>query len=148
MKTILLAIQEKLRSDLSYIRDGDIYISPHENYIPGSVRPPCIGIKDGRIVRKELASGMMETTAQVILAIYVMLAKEEAGIVGDEASGQKGILEIAADIHTALDENLLAISGMIEAFSPAESPATLFGTGPYLEQKLITYEYVMEEERP
>ena len=148
MKALLLAIQVKLRAGLSYIRDGDIYIAPHENYIPNTVRPPCVGIKDGRIVRHELPSGMWGVTLQVILAIYVMLAKEEATIVGDAASGQKGILEIAGDIHAALDENLLGISGMIEAFSPTESPSTLFGTGPYLEQKLVTYEYVMEENRP
>lgn len=148
MKALLQAVQTQLRADLTYIRDGDIFITPHENYIPRNVRPPCVGVKDGRIARMELPSGMWAVKAQVVLAVYVMLAKDEASVIGDAASGRKGILEIADDIHASLDENLLSISGVISAFSPAESPSTLFGTGPYLQQKLITYEYEMEEARP
>ncbi|MBW1777100.1 MAG: hypothetical protein JRJ54_05830 [Deltaproteobacteria bacterium] len=149
MKSLLLAVQAQLRTDLTYIRDGDIYIAPHENYIPSHVRPPCIGVKDGRITRRELVSGMWEVRAQVILAVYTMLAKEEASVIGDGATGQKGILEIAEDIHASLDENRLGVSGVLSAFSPQETPSTLFGTEPpFLQQKLITYEYETEEKRP
>jgi len=149
MKALLTAIQTQLRTDLTTIRDSDIYIAPHENYIPNQVRPPCVGIKDGRIVRKELAGGMMEVTLDVTIAIFVHLAKDEASIMGDTATGKKGVLEIGEDVHTSLDESLLGITGMQEAFSPSESGSELFGDEKEtLQRKLITYQYVMEEERP
>ena len=98
MKALLTAIQTQLRTDLTTIRDSDIYIAPHENYIPNQVRPPCVGIKDGRIVRKELTGGMMEVTLDVTIAIFVHLAKDEASIMGDTATGKKGVLEIGEDV--------------------------------------------------
>lgn len=149
MKEVLNAIKTQLQTDLTYIRDGDIYIAPHVNYIAGHARPPCIGLKDGPISRVELPSGMWELTMTVTLAIYVQLAKDEAGVMGDTATGQKGVLEIAEDIHASLDENLLGITGMQSAFSPSETASEIFGDEKEaLQRKLITYEYVKEEVRP
>ena len=150
MKELLTAIQTQLRTDLTYIRDSDIYIAPHENYIPSQVRPPCVGIKDGLIVRKELACSMLEITLNVTIIIMVQLAKDEANIIGDAAASKKGVLEIADNVHASLDENLLGITGMHEAVSaPTEPGSELFGDEKEaLQRKLITYQYVMEEERP
>jgi hypothetical protein len=149
LKDLLTAIQTQLRTDLTYIRDSDIYIAPHENYIPGQVRPPCVGIKDGAIVRKELVSSMLEVTLNVTIVIMVQLAKDEASIIGDAATGKKGVLEIADDIHTALDENLLDIDNMQEAYSPSEEASVLFGDEKEaLQRKLITYQYIREGLRP
>ena len=150
MKALLTAIQTQLRTDLTYIRDSDIYITPHENYIPGQVRPPCVGIKDGAIVRKELAAGMMEYTLNVTIIVFVQLHKSEAAIMGDAATGKNGVLEIADDIHASLDENLLGITGMQEAVSdPVEAGSELFGNEEEgLQRKVIKFQYVKEEERP
>lgn len=149
MKALLTAIQTQLRTDLTYIRDSDIYIAPHENYIPGQVRPPCVGIKDGAIVRKELVSSMLEVTLNVTIIIMVQLAKDEASIMGDTASSKKGVLDIAEDVHAALDENFLDITGMQEAYSPAEEGSVMFGDEKEaLQRKLITYQYIREGLRP
>ncbi len=149
MKALLTAIQTQLQTDLTYIRDSDIYIAPHENYIPSQVRPPCVGIKDGRIDRKELASGMLEVTLNVTIVIMVQLAKDEASIMGDTATSKKGVLEISDDIQEALDENLLDIDGMQEAYSPSEEGSVLFGDEKEaLQRKLITYQYIREGLRP
>ena len=150
MKDLLTAIQTQLRTDLTYIRDSDIYITPHENYIPSQVRPPCVGIKDGTTGRRELAGGMMEYTLGVMIIVFVDLLKAEAAIMGDTATGKKGVLEIADGIHASLDENLLDISGMQEATSdPTEAGSELFGNEEDgLQKKLIKFQYVKEEERP
>jgi hypothetical protein len=149
MKELLEKIQGQMRSDLSYIRPKNIYITPHVNFIPANVRPPCIGIKDGAITRTELPGEMWEVTMHVTLAVYVQLRKDEASIMGDQATANKGVLEIAEDIHESLDENLVGISGMQSAFSPSETESEMFGDETdALQRKLITYEYVKEEERP
>jgi hypothetical protein len=57
MKTLLSAIKKELQDKLTNIRDTDIFIAPHINYIPASVRMPCVAIKDGKIQRKELTGG-------------------------------------------------------------------------------------------
>jgi len=150
LKELLTAIQTQLRTEKTYIRDSDIYITPHENYIPSQVRPPCVGIKDGAIARRELAGGMMEYTLNVTIIVFVQLHKSAAAIMGDAAAGKKGVLEIADDIHASLDENLLGITGMLEAVSdPVEAGSELFGNEEDgLQRKVIKFQYVKEEERP
>lgn len=149
MKDLLLAIQAELRRELTYIRDGDIFITPHLNYIPHVFKNAFVGIKDGRVTREELSGSMWRVTMRVKIASYVQLQKEEASIVGDEASGIKGVLEIPDDINAALDENLLGIDGMIEAYcSPVEEESETFGDEKEgLQRKIISVEYVKEVER-
>lgn len=147
MKALLQAIKAELKEKLT---DGGrpvaVYITPHENYIPQSAAPPCVGLKDGGIARRELAGGMLEITLEVSLIIYVQLYKDEASIMGD--AGRKGVLEIARDIHAALDENRLGIAGMQSAFSPSEKGSQLFGDDKEsLQRKIITYKFTKEESR-
>lgn len=149
MKTLLSALKTAIQTDLDYIRNADVYITPHLNLIPSAVRPPCIGIKDGKITREELAGGYLEETLTVRIVAYVQLAKEEAGIMGDGAAGRKGVLDIASDIHESLDENLLGIAGMQAAFSPSEAESEMFGgIADGLQRKIIEYQYVREVIRP
>ena len=143
MRELLLAIQTQLRTDLTYIRDKDIYIAPHINYIPASARPPCIGIKDGKVTREELASSMWTVTLPVTLSVFVQLAKDEANIIGDASSEQKGVLEITEDILESLDENLLDIVGMEAAVSLEDNESEIFGDDKEsLQRKIITFEYI------
>jgi len=146
MKALLTAIKTKLQTDLAYIRDGDIYITPHENYIPNHVRPPCVGIKDGRISRTRGMGGCVMRTMIVRVIVYVQLAKSEASIMGDEATEQNGILDIDADIQSALDNNLLSISGVQDAFCEVSQESELFGAErESLQRKIITVTYEQEE---
>ncbi|MDH5524445.1 MAG: hypothetical protein OEY01_10705 [Desulfobulbaceae bacterium] len=149
MKALLAAIKQELQANLTGIRDSDIYITPHENYIPATAKPPCVGIKDGGENRVELVADMWEVTAKVIIVPYVQLYKAEASIMGDAVAGKKGVLEMTAEIHAVLDRNHLNISGMQWAFSSSETPSQLFGDQKQsLQRQLITYQYVYEEERP
>ena len=149
MKELLLAIQAQLRTDLTYVRSGDIYITPHLNYIPSHVRAPCIGIKDGGITRREELFGMWELTMAISIVVYVQLLKDEASIIGDAAADQKGVLDIIDDINASLDENLLDIDGMQAAYSPSEGASEMFGNEEAgLQSKVINFEYIKEEERP
>jgi hypothetical protein len=149
MKALLIAIQTALKGGLSYVRDDDIFITPHENYIPHAVRPTCVGLKDGPIKRIELAGGMMEYIMDVQVVLWVDLLKEEASIIGDAAAGEKGVLEVGDDVHVLLDENLLGITGMIAAYSPAETGSELFGDdSKTMQRKIITYRYTKQEVRP
>ena len=148
MKKLLKAIQDQLKTDLTYVRDSDIYVTPHLNFIPASAKPPCVGIKDGGITRTELPGGMWEVVCTVSLVTYVQLLKDEASIMGDASAGKKGVLDIVDDIHSSLDENLLGITGMIEAFSPSETESEMFGDEKEgLQRKTVTYRYVKQETR-
>lgn len=150
MKTLLTAIKARLQTDLTYIRDGDIFITPNLNIVPAGSRPPCIGLKDGPIRRVELAGSMMGYIMSVKIAIFVQLLKPEAAIIGDAATSKKGVLEITDDVHESLDENLLSISGMQSAVAaPNEPESDYFGDEKDgISRKILTYEYEKEEMRP
>jgi len=147
MKELLTAIQTQLRTDLTYIRDSDIYIAPHENYIPGQVRFPAVGIKDGPVIRGELSRGViLEIERAVTLVVYVKLAKPEAAVMGDAVASKKGVLDIVSDIHSSLHDNTLSLSNTSLVFSPSEEPSELFGDeSEYIQKKIVTYKYTREE---
>lgn len=148
MQSLLTAIKAQLQTDLTAVRDGDVFITPHADYVPRGVRPPCVGLKDGAVRRIELAGGMLEVRRQVQVVVFASLAKPEASVMGDAASGALGVLELVAAVHASLDENLLDIGGMVSAFAPAESPSEAMD-GEYgpLQRKIVTYEYIGEEAR-
>lgn len=146
MKALLAAIKTKLQTDLTYIRNGDIYITPHENYIPQHVRPPCVGIKDNGMTRSEAAFGTIESLIKVRLVVFVALAKDEASVMGDSITSKKGTLDIIADIRDSLEYDLLSISGMINATSPGESASELFGDErESLQKQSIDFDYIKHE---
>ena len=146
MKALLQKIKETLQENLDYVRDKDIYITPHINLVPPASKYPCIGLKDGRVTRKELAGDMLEITMQVHIVPYVRLIKEdETGIQGTAI--KKGILDMVQDIHAVLDDNLI-LPEIQAAFCPAERESELFNDGKIvLTRKVLTYEYVKEVAR-
>ena len=149
MKTLVQAIQTQLRNDLNYVRDSDVFVTEDEALIPETCKFPAVGIKDGPVTRIELAGGMWEVALTVRLIAWVQLHKTEAAIIGDAAAGKKGVLEIAADVHSSLDENLLSIDGLQSAFSPSETESQFVGDEELvLQRKIITYQYTKEEVRP
>ena len=147
MKELITKIQTELRADVAYVRDSDVFVTEDADVIPQAVKFPAIGIKDGPVTRTELAGGMWEVTLEVKIICWVQLAKPAAAVMGD--GDNKGVLDMGDDINASLDENLLAISGMQSAFSPAETGSELFGDEKEaLQRKIITYRYVKEEDRP
>jgi len=150
MKALLTAIKTQLRTDLTYVRDSDIFVTEDENLIPDAVKFPAVGLKDGPVQRTEMIGGMMEYRMTVKIIALVQLTKPEAAIMGDTSTGKKGILDLEADIHDSLDENLLSITGMTEAVAAAIQPESeVFGDEvEVIQRKIIGYEYVKETERP
>lgn len=147
MDTLIKAIQTQLRADIDYVRDPDVYITPDVDYLPENVRPPCIGIKDGDISRKEEFGGKMTYKMAVTIVACVSLTKEEAAIIGD--SSREGVITLSNDIQASLDENTLGITGMQTAFSPSESGSHPFGDkNLMMQRKLIEFEYEKEGNRP
>lgn len=142
MKTLLSAIKKELQENLTDIRDADIFIAPHINYIPASARMPCVAIKDGKIQRKELFGGAIEENLTVRLSVYTNLRKDEAAIMGDASTNQKGILDLVDDVHSELHQNLLGVSGIISAMCTSEEESEMFGDDTAAAfRKIITYQY-------
>ena len=146
----MTAIKSQLQTDLTYVRDKDVFITEDENLIPSAVKFPAVGIKDGPVVRTEEIGGMMEYALTVKIIAYVQLSKPEAAIMGDASASKEGILDMEADIHESLDENLLSITGMQSATALANQPESeLFGDETeVVVRKVISYQYEKETERP
>jgi len=146
MKELLKAAKTEIKASVSSVRDDAVYITPAVNFLPSGVKTPCIGIKDGKVIRKELTGGVIEKTLQVTYVATVSLSKKEASIIGDESSDQPGVLDVIGDIEENMTGKLLSITGMQLARPIAESESLLFidTKGNELQQKTITFEYVKE----
>jgi hypothetical protein len=148
MKATLQAVQTALRdaAALDYVRDSDIHITPDVDYVPSSVRMPCIGVKDGKTVFEECVGDVTHAKFVVRLAVFQEILREEASIVGDGLS-RKGILEIAADIHGVLRNNRLGLSSIVRVVRTSEAAGRLFASGNGLAvQRVLDYEYEIHQE--
>ena len=144
MKTLLLAIQAALRAEMAGVREADIYITPHENYIPPGVKAPAIGIKDGAVRVMEKAGMSQETRIQVSFVVWVEFFQGEESIIG--RANQDGVLDICSDLHGVLAGDTLGVTGVIWARPVSETASEMFGDGSRgLQRKIITYEYEREE---
>lgn len=157
MKELLNAIKARLQDQITYIRSGDIYITPHENFIPSHVRFPCIGIKDGDISRSQGIGGSIEYTMDVSIIVYVQLTKNaEASVMGDIYTDTRGVLDISLDIHEAMYDVLLGVTGyeelcgmpgMESALSPYEAGSEMFGDEKdMLQRKILKYQYTKQRD--
>ena len=147
MKDLLTAIKSAIKDRLNYLPANAVFLAAHENILPGYIRQIGVGIKDGPINRRELAAGMMEVTSTVNIILWSGWIDDDARLLGGTMG--RGLLELAADIHELLDENDLGITGVISAFSPSEMASEPYGNeSRAMQRKVITYQYVKEEERP
>lgn len=111
-KALLLAVKARLTSALAaYVRPSDVFITPDPDFLPHGYRMPCVGIKDGPVRIAEGHSNTEEHAYQVALVVWAAVNKPEATIVGDAASGAKGLLEVAADVVKALRGETLDLPG-------------------------------------
>ena len=149
MKSLLTAVQAALKAGLTDVRESDVFIAPFELYLPEAVKSPAIGIKDHGTRRRELVGGMVEVSRSIMVVPWVQVVSAENAILGSWASGQPGILDLSEAIQTLLDENLLGLTGCMEAFGESDSATemTFTQTAPWQRQELV-YTYQFEEERP
>jgi len=125
MKALLTAIKTQLKTDLTYVRDSDIFVTEDERVIPDTVKFPAVGLKDGDIEYGVLGRDEdQQSKAYVKIIAYVELEKPEASVMGDTSTGQKGVLDIIADCITSLKFNKL--SGIVNRAVPvSESESEL-----------------------
>ena len=143
MKDLLTAIKSQLQTDLTYIRGSDIYVTEDERLIPEAVKFPAVGLKDGAIEYNVETQGANEAGDLAVKIIaYVQLQKPEAAIMGDAATGKKGVLDILADVKTSLRDNKL--SGQADDIwlvSETESEL-LADEETAIQMKILTVRYV------
>lgn len=144
MKALLKAVQAALKAGMSGIRKGDVFITPHEAFLPRSQNMPCLGIKDGGVSRRELTGGAVEENLEVVVIVFTSLRKEhEAVILGD--SKEKGVLDLADAVRGILDRNLLDLPGMEYAWCAQESGSEMFeDESRAIQRKLLAFQYTRE----
>lgn len=143
MRDLILAIKKQLQDELDYIRERDIYITPHIGFIPQGAMYPCIGIKVGKNEHSYGAGHSKENEQYVRLAIFQDLAREELSIIGDSGSNVKGLLEINEECIEALENKKLGVPGVISAIVVADPEADFFddGNGSEIQRKQLGFKY-------
>ena len=136
MKALLLAIQTRLRR-ITGVRDSDVFLTPDPDIIPGKKSFPCIGLKDGRVGRTDLAGGFRELSLPVEIYVYEKLIKDDAAILS--------VFDVAKDIHDELKDHLF--DGYVKEVSDGdEGPIQLlYRKDELILRKKIDYEYAREE---
>lgn len=141
MKSIIAAIKIRLKTDLTYVRDSDVFATEDENIIPAAVKFPAVGIKDGPITYAIETANQESDELMVDIIAYVQLSKPEASIMGDAAAGKKGVLDIIADIKTSLTGYTLG--GIVEVAVPVSEGESelLADEEEAIQKKRLTMKY-------
>jgi len=114
MRELLLKIKEVLQnsSNLSYIKDENIYIVDINDYIPDSAKFPLVTIKLGNASNSQQLSQKYYQIVRVDISLYQRPLK-----IGDSIiNSQYGLLKIESDIIDTLIDNRLGICGITNAF--------------------------------
>ncbi|MBI9092300.1 MAG: hypothetical protein JEZ12_24055 [Desulfobacterium sp.] len=137
MRNLMLNIQALLREKLNDVRNRDVFLSPDLSIVPESVKFPCIGIKDGKVGRKELSGGVLELTLPVEIAVYERLIRESETVLNT--------LAVCEAVHIALKGNYLG--DYVKAVtSRDESPTqVLYKKQALILRKIVPYTYEREE---
>ena len=143
MDEILTAIKTALQSAIAAVPDGDIIVVPSIDYIPNGTSLPCITIKDGGITNRALMGGCVEQEMVVYVSPWVEMVNDETSLTG--ATSVVGLLDLIDDIESALNNNLLDITGLQSAWCESSAPSELFGDDrEALQRKTITVTYEKE----
>jgi len=140
MKALLTAIKAKLQGSLEYVRDLDVYVTEDLGMIRASGGYPAVGVKDGGTAYTVEAGDQRAEVLTVQLGCYVKLHKPEAAIMGDESAGEPGLLDMAADIITALDDTFSGLVDLAEPVSVGES-AVMFDERRTLQTLTVTMRF-------
>lgn len=151
MKTIVTAIKTALRNAtaLNFVRDNDIFLSPTVNYLPTTASRYAISIVPGPERRQEKMGNILNSKPVVRVVLWVTLLGDEESVVGN--SGNPGILDFTETVDGVLDENLLGITGLENAFCSELSEPRVFGSkeqhGRFILQRILQYDYEREVNR-
>lgn len=117
MKALLTAGKTKLRADISYVRDRDVYVTEDLRLVRASGDYPALGMKDGGLSFKVESGDQVGETLTVRIGCYVKLHKPESAIMGDDSASEPGLLDIARDVVAAMDSTF---GGMMDLCEPVE----------------------------
>jgi hypothetical protein len=145
MKEILSALKTIIPAGISSIKDIAVLSDP--DILPPTVQFPFVGLKDGSMRRSEGMNESVDETLSVDIYIYVQLLQDaEASIMGVDnvapVADIKGLLELAADLVTLLDHNLL--DNIVESAFCSEVMAseTMIAEGDiFIQRKGCRYTY-------
>ncbi len=130
MKALLTAIKTELQTDLTGVRDADIFVTEDEMLLPAAVRFPAVALKDGGVVNNWNTNLAGEQTLTVRITAYVQILKPEQSIMGTA-----GVLALAQDIVDSLSNNALSIAAIYYALPTGEEASALFGDEEEMVQK-------------
>lgn len=137
MKELLNAIRTQLRTDLTYVRNRDVYVTEDEILIPDYVKFPAVALKDGTTARKLADKSEIDEDLRVRISSYSQIFKPEESVMGS-----KGVLQMTADIINSLDENNLSLAGMYHAFAISVEASETFGDEQeMIQKKTVVFQY-------
>lgn len=143
-RTVIQAVRAGLIT-AKLVNPRSLFYTPHDTFMPTGVSCPAIGIKDGTVVKRELAGDMIEATYRVECIAWVnMTADGETALVGDD-----GIMALTSAIEACLDLNRLGVVAIQHARSIGAQPSRLFVTdnSQWLVKKSTIIEYELEYQR-
>lgn len=137
MKSLLSAIKTQLQTDLTYVRDSDVFVTEDEHLIPASVKFPAVALKDGGIVNTWQTNKSCEQELGVRVTAYAQILKPEESIMGAQ-----GVLVVVEDIVGSLINDNLGISSIYWALPTAEDASEFFGDEEeMIQRKTVVFLY-------
>lgn len=147
LETIKVTLQDS--AVLSYIEDGNIFITPDENLMPTGQRFPAIGITDGPVNYLIEEGADWEPTYVVNIVILKSPTNDDSMMTGDTFSDDLGMFATARDIHKVMFDNKMSIVGLETAIPTGERACELMYDGAvHVIKKVLTYQYRKLEENP
>lgn len=113
MEDLLKALKTEIAANLSYL--GAVEILDGEEFVPGEAIFPLIGLLDGGTVHQSMPGKKDLDVLSVKIVPYqaVFLDTPGASIIGSETqlgAAGKGVLKIAQDLQTLLNDNFLSVA--------------------------------------
>ena len=145
MKDLLLAIKARLQSEIASVNDRDVYVTESLHLVRRAGSYPALGLKDAG-TSYALETSINETdTLTVKIGVYVRLMKQEAGIIGDAATNQPGVLDLASEVKAALKDNTLG--DLVESAIPVSvsESSTLATDNLTIQMVSVTMKYTRYE---
>lgn len=137
MKALLTAIKTQLQTDLSNVRDSDIFITEDEHLIPEAVRFPAVALKDDGVKNELDTTSSIDQQLAVRISVYSQIMNPEESIMGTE-----GVLQVEQDIVDSLQENNLSLAGVSDAFPASQEASETFGDEEeMIQKKTVVFRY-------
>ena len=131
MRDLLLAVQAKLRSAITAVRDRDVVILENEDLLPESIGYPAVGIKDGPAAWTPETSRSYDVEPRVRITVYVRLGRPAESVMDPDT----GVLALAAAARDALTNDTLGVPGVYQVHPGPEEESRTFSDGKELIQK-------------